>query len=207
MPDFGILIVTLRRRRPYLARLMRRLAPQLTSRVEVFTLEDEGAETIGRKRQRMLESEEAKGCSYLCFVDDDDLVSESYVSDILVAIESGPDVVGFKTRYYENGKYRGDGLLSVTAESWRTVRGSKGGVLFLRTPNHLSPVRKEMALAAGFPDLQTGEDAAYSRALAKLYPNMRESFVDEYLYHYLYRGCPKLRKEGEHIEVPDVVFA
>jgi hypothetical protein len=54
--DLAILIVTLVRRRQFFARLMRRLEPQRSNRVAVYTLEDGGAEKIGEKRQRMIES-------------------------------------------------------------------------------------------------------------------------------------------------------
>lgn len=211
-PDLAILIVTLKRRRPYLARLMRRLEPQLSERVVVLTLEDEGAETIGFKRQRMIDSEPARAAKFVAFVDDDDLVAPTYCADVLAAVDQGADVVGFWTRYYADGRLGGDGLLSMGCGGWTTVRDSKtGSVIHKRWPNHLSPVRSEYAREIGYPSLMSGEDADYSMRLVKRFPNMREVFIGEidcpaeqrrHEYFYYYR-TPRLRKESEDMEVAD----
>lgn len=205
MIDLGIFVVTLKRRRPFFARLMRRLEPQLNERVAVYTLEDEGRETIGAKRQRMLE--EAPESRWCAFVDDDDLVAPTYCASILKALDENPDVVGFKLRYYEDGKLKGTAFHSLEMNPYRRWQDppiENGGVrTFYRTPNHLNPVRREMALSVGFKPLQSGEDADYSKRLEQTYPTMREQFVDEYLYSYFYR-TPQLRKEGPRVKVEDV---
>lgn len=198
---WAICVVTLRRRRQFFARLMRGLAPQLTARVSLYTLEDEGAEKIGEKRQRMLEAAREP---FVCFVDDDDVVSDDYVASILGALDEGPDVVGFRLRYYEDGRLRGLSITSLACREWSEDRPRPGDGLIVhyRTPNHLNPVRREIALAVGFKPMQTGEDADYSHRLFKMFPDMRERFVDKYLYDYLYR-TPQRRAEGEHLVVPD----
>jgi hypothetical protein len=207
MPDLGILIVTLKRRRPYMARLMRRLEPQLSERVEVFTLEDEGAESIGVKRQRLLTSEHVSPCRWTCFIDDDDLVSEDYCASILGALDQDPDVVGFRLRYYEDGRPRGTSVHSLEHnpyKRWATARHPRTREqIHYRTPNHLNPVRLEMARAVGFPDRQSGEDAEFSRGLYKKFPQMKEVFIDKHLYSYYYR-TPRLRKESEDLQIEDV---
>jgi hypothetical protein len=196
--DWGILIVTLVRRRQFLARLMRRLEPQLNSRVNVYTLEDQGAETIGTKRKRLLEAADEP---WLCFVDDDDLVSEDYVSSICGALDENPDVVGFKLRYLEDGVLKGTSMHSVQSKAWSTQR--KDGLdLHYRTPNHLNPVRTEMARSISFKPMNTGEDADYSHRLFKAYPDMREVFIDKFLYTYEYR-TPRKRVESPNIPVPE----
>lgn len=199
LADLAILVVTLKRRRQYFARLMNRLGPQLNPRVEVYALEDEGAEKIGEKRQRLLESAREP---YVCFVDDDDLPSEDYCESILGALDENPDVVGFRLLYYEDGKLRGRSLHSVSAKQWRTERRN-GMDMHYRTPNHLNPVRRKMALSIGFKPLQSGEDADYSDRLFKKYPDMREEFIDRVLYEYYYR-TPRKRVESETlpVEVP-----
>jgi hypothetical protein len=199
MADLAILIATLVRRRGYLDRLMRCLQPQLSDRVSIFTLEDAGVENIGVKRQRMIESVSEP---YLCFIDDDDLVSGDYCGSILAALDQNPDVVGFRLRYYEDGKPRGTSMHSMTAKNWRTERQRDGTAKHYRTPNHLNPVRTELARAAGFPPLDTGEDAEYSGRLFRMFPNMREVFIDQELYYYLYRH-PNFRVESESIAVED----
>lgn len=204
--DLAILIVTLVRRRQFFARLMRRLEPQLNSRVQVYTLEDSGAEKIGEKRQRMIESVAGPGGSgepYLCFIDDDDLVSDNYVRSITGALDQQPDVVGFRLKYYEDGKLKGHSMHSVRSKRWSSEMLRDGTARHYRTPNHLNPVKSEMALSVGFKPMQTGEDADYSERLYKKYPQMNEVFVDEYLYIYEYRN-PQRRVESEHLPVTGV---
>lgn len=222
MIDLGIFVVTLKRRRPFFARLMRRLEPQLNARVAIYTLEDEGRETIGAKRQRMLE--ESPDCRLVCFVDDDDLVAPTYCADILDAMDGkavgpegiaceDPDVVGFRLNYFEEsrGKFelRGKSYHSLVAnpyKGWKSVRTSTRPheLIHYRTPNHLNPVRMDWAREIGFKPLQSGEDADFSQRLKESYPHMREAFIDKVEYEYLYRH-PHRRKEGEEVKVEDVV--
>ena len=54
------------------------LAEQLTSEVEVLTELDDGTRSIGEKRNALVES---AGGEYVCFVDDDDMVSSDYVGE------------------------------------------------------------------------------------------------------------------------------
>jgi hypothetical protein len=67
-------------------------------------------------------------------------------------------------------------------------------------PNHLSPVKREIALAVGYLSMQSGEDADYSYRLRKMYPKLREKFVDKCLYHYLYRN-PRKRTEASDVKL------
>ncbi len=198
--ELAILIVTLERRRQFFARLMRRLQPQLSSRVNVYALEDAGAEKIGEKRQRMIESVKEP---YLCFVDDDDDVAPDYCSSISKALKKKPDVVGFRLRYFEDGDLKGKSLHSVKAKEWKTEKDGWMDMHY-RTPNHLNPLRTDLALEIGFKPLQTGEDSDFSIRLFAAHPDMKEVFVDKYLYSYHYR-TPQIRAESEHLPVPDFV--
>jgi hypothetical protein len=207
--DLAIGIVTLVRRRPFYARLMRRLQPQVDAsggRVCVYALEDSGAEKIGEKRQRLLESVAQQGHAYFCFIDDDDLVSTDYVTSVCEALDTDPDVVGFRHLYYEDGKLAGRSMTSVTCRNWRTEMQKDGTALHYRTPNHLNPVRTEMALDIGYKPMQAGEDADYSDRLYAKYlsrPETKEVFIDKVLYQYFYR-TPARRVEGEHLAEPEI---
>lgn len=204
--DLAICVVTLVRRRPFFARLMRRLQPQVDAadgRVAVYALEDSGAESIGAKRQRMLESAGESGERWFCFIDDDDLVSVDYVPSILEALDKDPDVVGFRHLYYEDGKFKGRSMTSVRCKNWRTEMQPDGTALHFRTPNHLNPVRTPMALSIGYKPMQAGEDADYSDRLFKQYPNMREEFIDRVMYLYYYR-TPQYRVEGRNLPEPEM---
>lgn len=197
MADFAILVLTLRRRRAYLARLMRRLEPQLCSRCRVFTYDEHEELPIGHRRQILLERIRKK--PYVAFIDDDDLVAENYVSVVLDALEHHPDVVGFRGLYYEDGERKAESVFSVRCKMWDT-RETPLGTVHLRTPNHLCPVRRRIALEIGFPPIDHGEDADYSMRLMKQFPNLRETFINDHLYTYLFRS-PARRCESEFADV------
>jgi glycosyltransferase involved in cell wall biosynthesis len=189
-PTLSILIPTVVKpgapsdRQALLARLMARLTPQITDRVVVLTEPDAGLLTIGRKRQMLLDRATT---DFVAYVDDDDLVHERYVDLVLDAIDQGADVVGFKLRYYEEGALNGYACHSVVNTSWDHETHADGLRRFSRPPNHLNPVRIEMARAIGFQSRNMGEDAEYSTGLREKFPEMHEVFVDEFLYDYFYR--------------------
>lgn len=151
--------------------------------VQVLTLADAGEWSIGAKRQALLLDATAR---YVSFVDDDDDVSPEYVPEILAALSGAdaPDIVGFRLRYVEDGEWRGAAVHSYAAATIATpaVRGVKR---MERLPNHLNPVRRELALRVGFKSMNHGEDADYAHRLAAFAP--RERFIDAELYTYLYR--------------------
>lgn len=170
----SILIVTLKSRENLFLNLKRILKNQLTPEVEVLVSCDEKESSIGSKRNSLLHS--ATG-EYICYVDDDDIVSPFYVSKILKAIEKKPDCVGIKgvitlkdigPRLFEH---------SLQHTSW-----FERDNIFYRCPNHLNPIKKEIAQSVGFPNISDQEDRAYSFNLqGKL---KTETLIDEPIYYY-----------------------
>jgi glycosyltransferase involved in cell wall biosynthesis len=175
----SILICSLKSRAALLKRLQDRLAPQLTPDVEVIVKTDGGQMPIGRKRNALLD--EAKG-DYICFVDDDDLVSEDYVALILAACACRPDVVSFNLQHLLNGNHIGDTEHSLRHEIWindTSVFPHK----YYRCPNHLNPVRRDLALKVRFPEKNTLEDKEYS---IKLRPMLKtEVMIQKQIYYYM----------------------
>lgn len=187
-PLWQILVPTLDndRRRNFLERLMSHLRPQLVAGVEVVTLADAGELSIGAKRQAMLENATAE---WVSFHDDDDIPGPQHVASVLSAIASDVDVVGFLLAYYVDGREIGAAVHSYTAESYQfpAVPRRPRWRRMNRLPNHLNPVRRELALRVGYKPLDSGEDSDYARRLARLVPTPRETFIPEYLYTYDYR--------------------
>ena len=56
--------------------------------------------------------------------------------------------------------------------------------MYFRTPNHISPVRRSIALQAKFPDISYGEDMEYSKRIFPMLKN--EVCIEKPLYHYKY---------------------
>jgi glycosyltransferase involved in cell wall biosynthesis len=174
----SILICSLNKRAELLARLRKVLDPQLTDEVEVIVNVDDGQLSIGDKRNALLEA--ATG-DYIAFVDDDDMVRTTYVKNILEAISTNPDCVGVEGVITVNGQPNGRLFIhSLQYRSWF----EKDGVYY-RNPNHLSPVKRELALQVKFPAKNHGEDHDYSKALLPFLKT--EVYIKGPIYHYDYR--------------------
>ena len=177
----SILICTIPERAKQLQRLMDHLRPQIPfdGTVEVIIQEENrssnGGPTIGANRNSLLEK---AGGTYVCFVDDDDMVSEDYVERILEALMTGPHVVGIEGHYTQGENKPILFRHSMQYDKWFT---DDKGVL-CRCPNHLNPVLRELALKAGFPDQNHGEDHEYSKALLPLLKT--EEMIDSVIYFY-----------------------
>lgn len=180
----SILIPSLNDRDVLRERLLRGLKPQLTKDIELLIDIDNGEVSIGVKRQRMLIK--AKG-KYISFIDDDDVVADNYIELIIDALKNEPDVVGIHLLHYVNGKAYGKTYHSIEYDHWWQEKDpdNPGGFFFYRCPNHLNPVKRELALKAGFPDLRIREDQQYSE---KLYQFLKtERYISEPIYYYYHR--------------------
>jgi glycosyltransferase involved in cell wall biosynthesis len=175
MAKLSILICTIYGREASFDKLIKELDRQYTKDIEVMSIKDDKQVSVGVKRQRLLEA--ATG-DYVCFIDDDDMIAPTYVKDILKAIESEPDCVGFeidcdidgvKTRAISSLKYR----------SWTE---KKDGYRYNRSIYHKTPVKRAIALKVGFQDKRYAEDYEYSMALQP-YLNTEE-FIKKPLYFY-----------------------
>jgi glycosyltransferase involved in cell wall biosynthesis len=176
-----LLIPTMPKRQIMLARLFDRLLPQLRGIHNVTYRTDDGPGTIGAKRQRMIEA--ATG-DYIAFIDDDDLISEDYVARIRPMLDSQPDCVGLIVHVTMDGKPWDPSPLFFHSLQFRSNEAWAGNT---RTPHHLCPMRRELALRSRFPDKSWGED--YNFALGVLPHLQREEWAgDDPLYFYDYRS-------------------
>jgi hypothetical protein len=178
MKTLAILIPTLREREAMTVALCDNLITQIQDRNVKIVIDYTGREmTIGAKRQMMLEKITS---DYIAFIDDDDEVSANYIQLIYDAIQSEPDVIGMRGWMTTNGTNRENWIIR-TKYDWKT---NVDGFRYVRYPNHLSPIKTELALEAGFPDLRHGEDYEYSMRLKAKGNLKNEVFIDEELYHY-----------------------
>jgi glycosyltransferase involved in cell wall biosynthesis len=173
-PPLSILIATLPQRVIMFNGLLAELANQAKG-FDTEILSDSGIGTVGAKRQRLLQA--AKG-AYICYIDDDDWITPDYLREILNALQSEPDAVGFRGWITTNGKKPKDFSISMLHEY--TERHN----MYFRFHNHLSPVRREIALSVGFKDMSYGEDHDYATRLRPLIKT--EVYIDKKLYHYRY---------------------
>ena len=165
-PHLSILIPSLHQRQRTLAALLKELHAQIFAlenpwQVEIHIALDSGEKAVGEKRGQLLQ--QARG-QYIAFIDDDDMVAKTYIGDILHAIKQTPpaDCVVFAGRLEVDGVYAGPFDYSLAHQTYYQ-RGNQ----YFRTPNHLCPVKRELALQVGFKAINCGEDTDYAR---RLYP-------------------------------------
>lgn len=136
-----------------------------------------GTKTIGGKRNDLLNK--ASG-EYVCFIDDDDDISDNYFTEILKAIELNPDCIGFKIMCDMQGKKE------IAASSNKYLWADNvNGFRYVRSIYHKTPVKREIALKCMFPNKSFGEDYEYSMRLRKHLK--MEIFINEFLYFYNYQ--------------------
>jgi hypothetical protein len=182
-PTWSILVPTLGERRALFERLMAGLLPQLDAyggQVRVVGWHNDGSPSLPKIRQRMIET---AGTEYVSFVDDDDLVSRDYVAEIVAALATRPDYVGFQVQCYSDGAPTAVAHHSLEYKRWRNLPGR-----YERDISHINPIRTSLARRADFSRTKTGgaEDREWAAQLRRLRVLRNEVMVDRILYHYLF---------------------
>jgi GT2 family glycosyltransferase/ubiquinone/menaquinone biosynthesis C-methylase UbiE len=180
--ELSILICSLTERNSlFLDRLLGRLNPQIENKnVELLVISDNAKRSIGKKRNDAIQMASGK---YVCFVDDDDLVSDDYVDSILKEIrEWCPDVIVF------------DAMITFNGQNPKLVRYGREfdycekDDAYYRHPNHLM-VHKKSNILEWFKDVKTGEDDEWAaRMLSRI---VTQSRIEKVLYYYDYRTTTK----------------
>ena len=172
----SILIATLPQRLGQLDKLMAEVNKQSNPFIDqIEILIDPRVDiNIGQKRNSLLQK--AKG-NYIVFIDDDDHIFPNYIWSIIQACSIGSHCIGISGIITTNGKNERQWHISKDYITWHQVGG-----IYYRTPNHISPVKRELALKAGFPEIVFGEDAEYSKRLLPLLKT--ETIIKGNLYHY-----------------------
>lgn len=143
--------------------------------------------SVGAKAQKLIER--AIG-QYVVFIDDDDDISENYVSNILNEIKHNPDCIGFKIECNMEGKKE----IAIASNKYDSWCENKDGFRYCRTPYHKTPIKREIALQIGFKDLRFAEDHDFSLRLKQSGLIKTERFIDEVMYFYNYKyQDPKIK--------------
>ncbi|MEO7045097.1 MAG: glycosyltransferase family A protein [Ferruginibacter sp.] len=150
-------------------------------KTEIIVAIDNKQITTGQKRNLLLSLANNEYCVQ---IDEDDYVYPYYVEEILNAIKSSPDCVA------TNGIMTTDGNSLI---EWRLSKSypnvtinENGKQLYLRTTNHISPVKRELALKAMFPHISNGEDKEFSDRLNQFL--FTETRIDKPMYHYKFNS-------------------
>jgi len=183
MRTLSILICTLPERKEMYNLINKKLLNQIfdlgvfSEQVEICT-HNNTLMTTGAKRNELLQMSRGK---FIVFVDDDDDVSDDYVEKIVFTIMKHPniDCIGIQGIITTDGEQQKDWFISIDCKDWYEENN-----IYYRTPNHISPVRRDLALQAGFPDVTYAEDREYSKRLLPLCKN--EAKIKGSIYYYKY---------------------
>lgn len=181
-----ICILTLDDRKEYYNRLRQCLDNQVANHpVRILTVRDNYERSIGAKRNQAVEAVQTP---YLCFIDDDDLVSTEYVRTVIAELRKDPDAVGLRGIVtQDNG--RPQYFINSLGYKWEPkARLVQGNITYLRPVNHLNPIRTEIALKYPYVETNHAEDMDYANRLmaggdVKVCP-----LIDKVMYFYQYRS-------------------
>lgn len=152
----------------------------LRGKVEVLIEVDNGQIPIGTKRNLLVNRARGK---YVCFVDDDDCVSDRYVELLAAACREGLDCVGITGRIREGNGWK----------RWVHSTQFKGckddGDEYTRPPNHLNPVKRSILVDFPFKNVNFGEDRDVALRMAKACSLQSETTVEDCVYDYYPHGC------------------
>lgn len=169
----SILICSLEKRKESLDRLLSVLKQQKTDEVEILVDVDNGEKIIGQKRNDLLEKSTG---DYVCFIDDDDLVSDDYISRILDAIKSKKDCITFRGIWIDR-----HGVKQIRWKKDIKKIEKKNNCYYIYA-NHITPVKREIAIKCKFSLKSIGEDADYAKRISEFLND--EYYIDKNLYIY-----------------------
>jgi len=141
--------------------------------VEIIYLGDCWNWSIGEKRNKLI----SLACGdYICFVDDDDMISDNYINLILKAINKKTDVITFEVKIRHLNEWK---KVFYNKDFLRDKNFPK---YFERLPNHLMVFKKEIYEKVKFRNLNMGEDSIFAREVKPLLKTQTK--IKDTLYYY-----------------------
>lgn len=156
--------------------------------VEIISECDNKEISIGAKRQLLIDK--AKG-DYIVMLDDDDWCPYYFVVEIIKALASNPDCVG----YLELCKFQNRrDEISCFSNRFKAWGDNQFGYNHVRTPFFKSPIKTELVRQVGCNDLRFGEDHDFAK---RVFPLLKtEVFISKIMYEYRYKSEPHNQKYG-----------
>lgn len=174
----SILIPTLPERQHFLNELLQELIKQGNSDIEVIT-DARGREvTTGEKRNALLKNAVGK---YVWQIDDDDMILPGAIAAVMEGISKDVDVLAI------NGTMTTDGR---NPEKWFIALGNpyeKRNGIYYRFPNHITPMKREIAAQVKFQHITIQEDYRWACDLRDSGLLKTEFVVTQPVYHYRFR--------------------
>ena len=191
--DWSVLIATIPGREQKLQSLLTavrekacRIAPEI--RLEICIDFDNKESSIGIKRQRLLERAQGK---YLCFIDDDDDITDAYVEDVLAMFRGNFHTMRLRGQI---GEY--NFVHSTTVKLTDPMATKDTPAIFQRPPNHLNPMLADIAKLVRFKDATYGEDLDWTINLCRTGFLQTEYRSDDQRVHYIYNVSEPIHREA-----------
>lgn len=180
-PKLSILVCSvLNRGTTFLPKLIEQLDAQLKlvdhSDVELLILTDNKHMSVGAKRNKLVDM--ASG-DYCIFIDDDDRISDDYISSILEATATQKDAIVFNASVSVNG-----GAPKTCHYSITNKKNYNTADAYYRLPNHITAIKTSIARRVRFPEISFSEDTQYAERLSAEVHT--EHMIDRTLYFYDY---------------------
>lgn len=167
----------LNRRNNFLPSILQQLYDQVSKfdDVEVLVLIDHKLKMLGDKRNDLITISQGR---YVVAVDDDDKLSDNYVEELRNAIinNDGVDVINFIVAVSINNSAYKNCYYSKDFEDKNTNDA------YYRLPNHISCVKRSLALQTPFKPIVRGEDFAFAQDLKNKI--ITEYNINKVLYYY-----------------------
>lgn len=179
---WSILIPTLVERNAQFEQIFTKIVLQivqagLQDQVEIVFYRDDRDATVGYKRNQLISQASGK---YTCFVDDDDDVSNKYITLIYQALLLNCDCVKLIGIYNDNNTKKQPFVHSILYNSW-----FEANRIYYRPPNHLNPIKRAIASKFKFPNhMNYGEDGDWTMQICRAGAIKTEAPIHEPYYFY-----------------------
>lgn len=148
--------------------------------------ERNGGPTTGEKRNDLLKRADQE---YIWFIDDDDEILPGGIQSVLKAMD-GSDVIGIDGYITTNNLGRIDWEIRLGHPYKEDKKDGKP--IYLRYPNHITPMRKECVKDLTFPVRSYAEDKAWADKILMNNRLKTQSIAEGFIYHYKYSTKDKL---------------
>jgi hypothetical protein len=179
---WSILICTIKSRKKLFLHLYEKLYTQikklnLEDAIEILYCSDNREHSTGFKRNLLLQH--SKG-TYVNFVDDDDDIHANYIQMIFEKLFENPDCVSLIGILYRTGAYGKCFIHSIKFKSYFEKDN-----IYYRPPNHLNPIRRDIAIKFKFPDKCSYEDTDWALQVGRSGLLQKEAVIP--IPYYFYR--------------------
>lgn len=142
--------------------------------IEIIIDSDNMIKSVGKKRNDLIEKAQGE---FICFIDDDDFISENYLSTILYHLNSGIDILLIAIQHIKNGVNQTKIIPSLYIDNLNTDEA-----IFKTNHFHICPHKKSIAKSILFECINFAEDMIYSQTMVRHISNSH--LISEPMYIY-----------------------